>query len=193
MFWVCTYLLLILPTRISSLVAQPQQETSSDRFLDVNFTNTELAVGRAGSNNLYAPTPLTSSWCRPETAELDLLLSTRGGQPIPTVEIMYAVGVFRETIDDMVKAEGKDRKCDKRSLRIMSRGLVVTLFDPLLEEQNWQDIHDGLDVLLLCCYIKKVSAELSGTLFSVEKKKRFASVAIVEAKGPRTNGEITES
>lgn len=56
MFCVCTYLLIILPTRISSLVARPQLATSSDRFLDVNFTKAELTVGGVGSNNLRAPT-----------------------------------------------------------------------------------------------------------------------------------------
>ncbi|KAI4099675.1 MAG: hypothetical protein LQ339_005840 [Xanthoria mediterranea] len=190
---VCTYLLIILPTRISSLVARPQLATSSDRFLDVNFTKAELTVGGAGSNNLRAPTPLTSSWCRPASSELDLLFSTHGGQPLLTTHVMYAIGVFREVIDEMAKERGPSTTCGRRSLRITSRGVAVTIFDPLLAEQNWQDIHDAIDILLLCCYLKKVSAELAGTLFDIEKMKRFASVAIAEAQVPRADGNITES
>ena len=122
--------------------------------------------------------PLTSSWCRPKGSELDLLFSTRGGGPIPLSDLMYAVGVFREVVGDLAKEEGQDAKARKQSLRITSRDIVVTIFDPLLAKQNLHDIHDGLDVLLLCCYVNKVQAELSGTLFNIENTRRFASVAI---------------
>ena len=91
-----------------------------------------------------------------------------------------------------MKEEGKDDTPNRRSLKITSKGIAVTMFDPLLEEKNWQQIHDGLSILLLCCYQNKVGAELMGTLFDIKKKKRFASVVI--AKGdPRANGEISES
>ncbi|CAL8577589.1 hypothetical protein XPA_003413 [Xanthoria parietina] len=106
---------------------------------------------------------------------------------------MYAIGVFREVINEMAKEKGTSATCGRRSLRIASRGVVVSIFDPLLAGQNWQDIHDAIDILLLCCYLKKVSAELGGTLFDIEKMKRFASVAIAEEQVPRADGNITES
>lgn len=131
--------------------------------------------------------PLTSSWCRPKGSEHDLLFSTRGGQFIPLSDLMYAVGVFREVIADLAKEEGQEAKARKESLRITSRDIVVTIFDPLLAIQNLHDIHDGLDILLLCCYLNKVQAELSGTLFNIETTRRFASVAIRKKTVQRAN------
>ena len=55
-FYICTYLLLTLPARISSLVAHPQQATSPYGLLEFNLTGAELAAGGAGPDSLHAPT-----------------------------------------------------------------------------------------------------------------------------------------
>ncbi|KAL8775071.1 MAG: hypothetical protein Q9209_000550 [Squamulea sp. 1 TL-2023] len=106
---------------------------------------------------------------------------------------MYAVAVFREAVADMAREKGADQKCGKPSLRAMARGIVVTILDPLLAQKSLREIHDALDILLVCCYQNKVHAELRGTLFDIEEKKRFASVVIAEAIIPPANEESAES
>ena len=115
------------------------------------------------------------------------------GRPLIYTELLFAVGFFREIIAEMEKDDGEDGKPNRRSQRITSRGIVVTILDPLLKQRTWHDIHDAFDTLLLCCYQNKINVELTGTFFDIETQKRFASVVIAEMNVPPVDVEVAES
>lgn len=108
-------------------------------------------------------------------------------------KVIYAVGVLREVISDTMKVKGENQACHRRSFRAMSKGIVVTILDPDLAKRTWYEVHDALDVLLLCCFQKKVHAELRGTLFDIHLKSRFAGVVIAQATVPPADEAIDES
>ncbi|KAL8966417.1 MAG: hypothetical protein Q9197_005996 [Variospora fuerteventurae] len=112
------------------------------------------------------------------SSEVDLLYSTFGGRPLDHPNVMFAVGVLRELANEEVKENGKEASVKRRTLRINVRNIVITLLDERLADRTWQEVHDVVDILLLCVYIKKIAAETTGTFFNIESQKRWASVMI---------------
>lgn len=107
---------------------------------------------------------------------------------------MYAVGVFREVADRKVRVSGKDAHVDQNSLRVRIRNIVLVILDARLEERTWDQIHDALDILLLCVYTNKIASEATGTFYQIESKQRLAGVVIAQGTEPEgSGGEIAAS
>ncbi|KAI4283543.1 MAG: hypothetical protein L6R35_005127 [Caloplaca aegaea] len=134
-----------------------------------------------------------SSWCRPRSSDVDLLYSTFGGRPLDLPDVMFAVGVLREVANEEVKEKGKDASIKRRTLRINVRNIAITVFDERLADRTWQEVHDVVDILLLCVYIKKIAAETMGTFFHIESQRRWASVMITVEAPEEEAEEIAES
>ncbi|KAI4139700.1 MAG: hypothetical protein LQ341_004114 [Variospora aurantia] len=191
-FWapcISLYIISLLPSLIATLAVQSQ----------VNLTQALIEAGlpRLGKADiggaLHAPNSPGSSWCRPQTSEVDLLYSTFGGRPLDYLNVMFAVGVLRKVANEKVKENGKDASIKRRTLRINVRNIVITVFDERLADRTWQEVHDVVDVLLLCVYIKKIAAETAGTFFHIESQKRWASVMMAVGAPEEEAEEIAES
>ncbi|KAL8714000.1 MAG: hypothetical protein Q9220_002146 [cf. Caloplaca sp. 1 TL-2023] len=178
-------LLSIFPNRIAALVPR-LLATTSPSLLQTNNTD--------GAPSIPPLTRLTASWCRPPDSDLDLFFSTFGGSVLSRGTVLSAVGTLREVLSDLMKEEGKDTACQRVDIRIASRaGVAVTIFDRTLAKRSWSELHDAVDVLLLCVYQKEVGTEMQGTLFEIEGKFRFASVVIQKAvKPPGEDGVVGE-
>ncbi|KAL8698096.1 MAG: hypothetical protein Q9224_002003 [Gallowayella concinna] len=179
---IIAYSFLFFPILIASLNARPQA-ASPNHWIHVNLTDAELAAGGAGADYLRRPSGLVkTSWCRPPHSDLDLLYSTSGGQPLPFPQVISAVGNFREILRKLVRDAGDKAKCDTKSTRARTKGIVVTVLDPLMEQRTWEDLLNILDILLLCCFGERVNAELQGTFFNIKTKSRLASVVIAKVR-----------
>ncbi|KAL8806087.1 MAG: hypothetical protein Q9200_005182 [Gallowayella weberi] len=180
---ICAYLSLLFATLVASLSIRPQAGPPN-RSIDVNLTGAELAFGGAGAGK--------TSWCRPPNSNLDLF-SITGGHALPFPQVLYAVSYFREVLGILVKEQGKEAKCDTRSTKVTTKGIVVTVLDELLQQRTWNELLDALDVLLVCCFTEKVHAEVQGTFFQIKTKFRLASVSIAKERKPRRVESVGES
>ncbi|KAL8756257.1 MAG: hypothetical protein Q9184_004562 [Pyrenodesmia sp. 2 TL-2023] len=181
-FYICTYLLPLLPSLVAALVLHPQTNLSQ-ALSPAKFPG----ITDHGGGLIDAP---ASTWCRPRESELDLLFTTRGGQLLRHIDVMYVIGIFREVAQEKVKEDGRMVRVGRKSLRIDTRDVVVTIFDERMEERTWGDMHDVLDILLLCVYMNKVSAEMTGTFFNIEAKTRLAGVMIKKGRLGDGGGDV---
>ncbi|KAL8959605.1 MAG: hypothetical protein Q9193_003560 [Seirophora villosa] len=107
--------------------------------------------------------------------------------------VMYAIGVLREVADSERKDLGPDAHAKQKRLSVKIRNIVISVLDEHLMDRTWDQIHDVLDILLLCVYINKVSVETAGTFFDIASQKRFATVTIAAALPTEEDEEVTES
>ncbi|KAI4200546.1 MAG: hypothetical protein LQ346_002345 [Caloplaca aetnensis] len=175
-YYICTYLLPVLPSLLEALVLLPQTNVS----LALPPVKYPGIAEHGGGGGINAPTPHTSHWCRPIESELDLLFSTHAGQPLELADIMYVVGVLREVAQREIKEKGRNGRIEQKPLRISLRGINLTLLDQRLDERTWGEIHDAMDVLLLCVYLNKIAAETRGTFFDIKTQTRLAVVVIAK-------------
>ncbi|KAL8909089.1 MAG: hypothetical protein Q9207_000423 [Kuettlingeria erythrocarpa] len=190
-YYICTYLLPVLASLVEALVLHPQTNISlalpPAKFPGV----TEHGEGRINApTNRSSLSPLTSSWCRPIESEVDLLFSTHAGQLLERTDIMYVVGILREVAQREIKNKGRQGRIGTKSLRIGLRGIYLSLLDQQLDKRTWGEILDAMDVLLLCVYLYKISAETRGTFFHIKEQTRLAVVVIAKAKAA---GDIAAS
>ena len=54
------------------------------------------------------------------------------------------------------------------------------MFDERLPLYTLRELHDAVDVVLLCSFQNNVRQEVHGTIFSIPEVRRFASFAIRE-------------
>ncbi|KAL8928596.1 MAG: hypothetical protein Q9208_001830 [Pyrenodesmia sp. 3 TL-2023] len=178
-FNISTYLLPLLPSLVAALVLHPQTNVSQ-------ALPPAKLPGITGHGDALAP--LTSNWCRPIEANLDLLFVTHSGQPLRHVDVMYVVGIFREVAQEKVKKDGRDAHVGRNSLKIDARHVVLTILDQRLGKRTWGDIHDALDILLLCVHMNRIAAEMTGTFFKIEEMTRLAGVVIAKGILPDEGG-----
>ncbi|KAL8737780.1 MAG: hypothetical protein Q9181_001370 [Wetmoreana brouardii] len=201
----------MLATPIASFVIQPRTN-ASELSPQINITAPWLALEKAGASNARTPglvlpthihhtlnqttpsnksppsnysSPLTASWCRIKNTGFDILYSSHGGQPLSRGDIMLSIGHVREALAEMIKDEGGTSHIISRIVETSVRRVSFTLFDEALNEKPLWELHDALDVLLVCAYDKVWKREIHGTIFETEKQKRFASVAIRKKKVER--------
>lgn len=148
---------------------------------------------QAATLTILTDSPLANTWCRPPDSELDLQFSTFGGKPLDFQDVLWAVGVLREVISDEIKAHGRNGRCEEKSLRVVTRGIVLTIFDERLKEHTWGEVYDLLDVLLVCVYVDKIGSEMHGMFFQIANWHRVAAFMISSAAepGPPAGGIAT--
>lgn len=88
---------------------------------------------------------------------------------------------------------GKDGHFTSPMMKISTRGLTVALFDERLPTYTLFELHDAVDVVLLCSFEKNIRSEVHGTLFSMADRRRFASVAIRKTTPEDVEGRIDSS
>ncbi|KAL8938759.1 MAG: hypothetical protein Q9211_003053, partial [Gyalolechia sp. 1 TL-2023] len=178
-----TYLLLVLPIPIATLVLPPQTN-ASEMTGRATLSGIAIADGRIGLN---APLPPSlTDWCRPPASAFDLHFTTQGGKRIGYREVVWVVGVLRELT---AKAVGKDARIVHKSLMAKVDKLVITIFDEKLGDRTWAEVHEALDILLVCVYMKKIASEFHGILFEVSTWMRFAAIRVMIAAQPSGLGE----
>ncbi|KAL9050932.1 MAG: hypothetical protein Q9206_004891 [Seirophora lacunosa] len=106
---------------------------------------------------------------------------------------MYAIGVLREVADSERKSLGPDAHAKQKRLSVKIRNIVISILDEHLMDRTWAEIHDVVDILLLCVYINKISVETAGTFFDIAAQKRFATVTIAAALPTEEAEEVTAS
>ncbi|KAL8956897.1 MAG: hypothetical protein Q9183_006193, partial [Haloplaca sp. 2 TL-2023] len=118
-------------------------------------------------NPLSPKSPLGASWCQIKDSTFELLFDTRGGAPIPLSTLMYAIGIVREALAELIAEQGEHAHYNNIFLSISSKGVVVTMFDERMPLYTLRELHDAVDVVLLCSYQNNVRQEVHGTIFSV--------------------------
>ncbi|KAL8700664.1 MAG: hypothetical protein Q9201_005319, partial [Fulgogasparrea decipioides] len=67
---------------------------------------------------------------------------------------MLAIGQLREAIADTIKEQGGTSRYDSRIMKVSQDDVVLTIFDETLNQHTLQELHDVLDVMLVCAYDK---------------------------------------
>ncbi|KAL8695198.1 MAG: hypothetical protein Q9218_000236 [Villophora microphyllina] len=134
------------------------------------------------------------SWCHVPEADFDFLYDTRGSSKLTKENILYAIGFLRELIGNMIIDEGHDAHYGSTMMKIVARGIILTIFDQNLVKHTFDELQGALDVMLLCTMEKNFRTEVHGTLFTISNRSRFASVAIRKyVGGGDGNGTLAES